>query len=53
VLAQSYSHFEIVIVDDGSTENIKKVLDQRYSNESKIKYFRKQNEERGAARNYG
>src|SRR5580765_993620 len=53
VLAQSYSHFELIIVDDGSTENIKEVLDQKYSNESKIKYFRKQNEERGAARNYG
>lgn len=53
VLAQSYSHFEIIIVDDGSTENIKEVLDQKYSTESKIKYFRKQNEERGVARNYG
>jgi len=53
VLAQSYSHFEIIIVDDGSTENIKEVLSQKYSNESKIKYFRKQNEERGVARNYG
>ena len=53
MLAQSYSHFEIIIVDDGSTENIKEVLDQKYSNESKIKYFRKENEERGVARNYG
>ena len=53
VLAQRYPHFEIIIVDDGSTENIKKVLDQNYSNEPGIKYFRKENEERGAARNFG
>jgi len=53
VLAQSYPHFEIIIVDDGSTENIKKVLDEKYSNEPGIKFFRKQNEERGAARNFG
>jgi len=53
VLAQTYPHFEIIIVDDGSTENIKKVLDDKYSNEPGIKYFHKQNEERGAARNFG
>ena len=53
VLGQNYRHFEIIIVDDGSTENIKKVLDEKYNNEPGIKYFRKQNEERGAARNFG
>jgi GalNAc5-diNAcBac-PP-undecaprenol beta-1,3-glucosyltransferase len=53
VLAQHYPHFEIIIVDDGSTENIKQVLDEKYSNEPRVKYFRKQNEERGAARNFG
>src|SRR4030095_16568189 len=53
VLMQSHFDFEIIIVDDGSTEDIKKVLDDKYNNEPRIKYFRKQNEERGAARNYG
>jgi GalNAc5-diNAcBac-PP-undecaprenol beta-1,3-glucosyltransferase len=53
VLMQSHPDFEIIIVDDGSTENIRKVLDEKYNNESRVKYFRKQNEERGAARNYG
>ena len=53
VLEQRYPHFEIIIVDDGSTENIRKVLDEKYNNEPRIKFFRKQNEERGAARNFG
>lgn len=53
VLGQTYPHFEIIIVDDGSTEDIKDVIDKKYSQESKVKFFRKQNEERGAARNYG
>src|SRR6188768_3957272 len=53
VLAQTYPHFEIIIVDDGSTENIKKILDDKYSNEPRVKYFHKENEERGAARNFG
>ncbi len=53
VLMQSHPDFEIIIVDDGSTENIKKLVDEKYGNEPRVKYFRKQNEERGAARNYG
>ena len=53
VLAQTYPHFEIIIVDDGSKEDIKAVLDKKYSDESRLHYFRKQNEERGAARNFG
>src|SRR6185503_8842162 len=53
ILIQTHQHFEIIIVDDGSTENIKQVLGEKYNDQQKIKYFRKQNEERGAARNFG
>jgi GalNAc5-diNAcBac-PP-undecaprenol beta-1,3-glucosyltransferase len=53
VLTQIYSHFEIIIVEDGSTENIKRVLEDKYNSDPRVKYFRKQNEERGAARNFG
>jgi GalNAc5-diNAcBac-PP-undecaprenol beta-1,3-glucosyltransferase len=53
VLAQTHPHFEIILVDDGSKEDIKAVLYKKYSNEPRLHYFRKQNEERGAARNFG
>lgn len=53
VLMQSHANFEIIIVDDGSAENIQKVIDGKYANEPRVKYFHKQNEERGAARNFG
>jgi glycosyltransferase involved in cell wall biosynthesis len=53
VLAQTHPHFEIILVDDGSKEDIKSVLDKKYTGEPRLNYFRKQNEERGAARNFG
>jgi len=53
VLAQTHPHFEIILVDDGSKEDIKAVLDKKYSHEPRLHFFRKQNEERGAARNFG
>lgn len=53
ILAQTYTAFEVIVVDDGSKENIKGVLDKKYSNDPRVKYFYKNNEERGAARNYG
>ena len=33
---------EIIIVDDGSSENIKKIIDENYHNEPRVKYFYKQ-----------
>lgn len=53
VLTQTHPQFEIILVDDGSKEDIKAVLDKKYTGELRLNYFRKQNEERGAARNFG
>jgi glycosyltransferase involved in cell wall biosynthesis len=52
-LAQTYSDFEVIIVDDGSTDNTGEFIRQEFAAELRVKYFFKNNEERGAARNYG
>lgn len=53
VLQQDCDDFEIVLVDDGSTDSTKDFVRKIYSRVSKVKYFYKDNSERGAARNYG
>ena len=50
VLAQTYEDYEIIVVDDGSTDSTKEVLDP-YSD--KIKYIYQQNHGAGSARNTG
>jgi glycosyltransferase involved in cell wall biosynthesis len=52
VSKQSCQDFEIIIVDDGSTDNTAKVLDKYKSNES-VKYIFQENRGPGAARNKG
>lgn len=51
VLAQEYPHFEIIVVDDGSTDHTEEVLAPFLN--AQVHYFRKENGERGAARNFG
>lgn len=52
VLGQTFQDFEIIFVDDGSTDNTKSTF-QQYSSNLKIKYFYQNNAGVCAARNTG
>ncbi len=51
LLKQSFKEYEIIVVDDGGSDNTKEVVEG--FNDPRIKYYWKKNAERGAARNYG
>ena len=54
IVNQSYENIEIIIVNDGSTDDSEKIIkeyEQKYPN--KIKYFKKENGGLSSARNYG
>jgi glycosyltransferase involved in cell wall biosynthesis len=51
ILKQVYQDFELVLVDDGSRDNTQEVVSA--ISDPRVRYFFKENGERGAARNYG
>ncbi|MBJ6108281.1 glycosyltransferase family 2 protein [Hymenobacter sp. BT523] len=51
VLAQEFAAFEVLVVDDGSTDNTAAVV--QACPDPRLHYLPKANAERGAARNYG
>ena len=53
VLAQTYSNWECIIVDDGSTDNTGEVALQVATLDDRIKYFKKENGGLSSARNFG
>ena len=53
LINQTFKNFEIIIIDDGSTDETRTIIEDIQGTDERIKYFYKTNGERGAARNYG
>ncbi|MCX2495842.1 glycosyltransferase family A protein [Pedobacter sp. PF22-3] len=53
VLGQKYQNFELIVVDDGSTDKTKDVVAEFTARDSRIKYFYQSNAGLSAARNLG
>ncbi len=52
VLAQSYKEFELIIVDDGSTDNSRELINTYAEKDSRVKYLYQENQRQSVARNY-
>jgi len=53
ILAQTYSHLEIILVDDGSADSSGEICDQYAQKEARVKVIHQQNQGISAARNAG
>ncbi|MBK9150508.1 MAG: glycosyltransferase family 2 protein [Saprospiraceae bacterium] len=51
ILAQTFTDWELIVVDDGSTDNTQEIV-MSY-NDPRIRYVWQENQERSAARNHG
>jgi len=53
ILKQTYTNFEVILVDDGSSNGCEKVYNFFNKKDNRIKVFKKQNEGVSVARNFG
>ncbi len=53
VQAQSYENWELIIIDDGSTDDTREIVSQYEKTDARIHYHYQENQERSAARNKG
>lgn len=51
--SQSYTNIEIIVVNDGATDNSEKIILDNFSGNDKVKYYKKENGGLSSARNYG
>ena len=53
VIEQSYTNWEVILIDDGSTDNSKEIYEKIASKNNKVKVFRQNNKGVSSARNLG
>lgn len=53
VLNQSYLNIECIVIDDGSTDNTNKIINQLMEKDERLKYYKQENEGICSARNLG
>lgn len=53
IKSQTYSNFEVLLIDDGSFDNTKKIINKLIKKDSRFKYYYKENGGQASARNYG
>jgi len=53
VLDQTYTDYEVIVVDDGSVDNTREVVNELKQHSDKLVYVYQENRGRSAARNYG
>ena len=53
ILAQTFSDFELILIDDGSTDSSGKICDDYAKEDNRITVFHQENKGQATARNYG
>ncbi len=53
VIKQTFTDWELIFIDDGSTDNTEELVKRYVEADSRIKYFKQKNSERAVARSYG
>lgn len=53
ILRQSFSDFELILVDDGSPDNCSTICDEYAKKDSRVRVFHQENQGVSAARNFG